>query len=307
MAPALVFAATSFVGRHLVKRLQQTGRPVVATGRQPQPGQFVCDLTQPGQVECILVHHRPAWIFQSAGATAGGTRADMDRLHVDATRILLQTCARLVPQARIVLFGSAAEYGNVEPRFLPVTEKHPPLPTSDFGLSKLAQFQVATEMARTHGLQVAVVRPFNILGPGLPAHYFAGRLCQRLLTAQQRGESGPMPIANAQATRDWIDVRDVAEAVVRLAQDFAWLPGQVEAFNLATGREASVLEVAQRLCALGGPFQAVPEGTIDSRSAIMRSCGDASKIEQAIGWRAAISWEESVAAQWAAACGLAKQ
>ena len=286
MAKTLVLAGNSFIGRHIVERLSQAGVEVTATSRRS------CDLTNPQEVEHTIVATLPRWIIQCAGATTGGTRADMDRLHVDGTRSLLQAVARHVPDATVVLFGSAAEYGNVPPAALPTHEDYPPDPQSPFGQSKLAQTRLAEQLAGEHGLRVLLLRPFNVLGPGLPEHYFAGTLARRLLNCAKI-----VPISNGQATRDWVDVRDVAEAVTGLLRAKP-ASGRVSIYNVATGIETSVLAVAQELCRLAGDLVAVDGEEDRGRSGILLSCGDASRLRDSLGWQPRIRWQESLADLW---------
>lgn len=153
-------------------------------------------------------------------------------------------------------------------------------------------------LAGEHGLRVHVVRPFNLVGPGLGRHYFAAELCERLRQARQAGRSGALAIDNGQATRDWVDVRDAADAVLRLALDAPPAPGAIGVYNIATGQETSVLELAEHLCRLAGDFHAVDAGPAGSRSGIDRSCGDAARLRTATGWQARVPWQRSVEELW---------
>jgi nucleoside-diphosphate-sugar epimerase len=226
-------------------------------------------------------------------------RTEMDRLHLDGTRNLLEAMVQHVPESVTVLFGSAAEYGEVAASDLPVREDYPARPESDFGKSKLAQLHLAEDIAAQRALRVLVVRPFNIVGPGLPDHYLPAALARRLRQELTIRRNGPFPIVNGHATRDWVDVRDVAEAVIVLLRQSVPAPGKVELYNIASGQETAVLEMAQKLCDLAGSgFTAVPAGTESSRSGIQRSCGDATRFRTAVGWQPRISWQESVTDLW---------
>ncbi len=72
----------------------------------------------------------------------------------------------------------------------------------------------------------------------------------------------------------------------------------MEIYNIATGQETSVLEVAECLCRLGGDFHAVDAGRAESRSGIDRSCGDAARLRAATGWQPTVPWRCSVQALW---------
>jgi nucleoside-diphosphate-sugar epimerase len=300
MATALVIAGNSFIGRHLCGALREAGLDVVATARDTGwlPGAEPCDLTDRDRVDEVVAAAQPQWVFQCAGATATDDPVLLYRLHVGGTLHLLAAVARHAPAAPVALLGSAAEYGVVGPEALPVTEAYPAAPRSFFGASKLAQTQAGQAAAAEWGLSVAAVRPFNVLGPGLPAHYFAASFAQRLVRAKAAGAGGDVPVVNADATRDFVDVRDVAQALVGLMARAVPPAGTMALYNIASGRETPLRAVARKLCDLAGGFRAVDAGAGRSRSNISRSCGDAGRLRQATGWVPRIGWEQSVEDLW---------
>jgi GDP-4-dehydro-6-deoxy-D-mannose reductase len=214
---------------------------------------------------------------------------------VGGTLNVLKTAAELAPEATIVLFGSAAEYGSVPGEALPVSESQREAPTSFFGASKLAQTRLGLAAAAEWGLRIIVARPFNLIGPGLPDHYLAAALARRLRDEGDREE--PFAVANGCASRDFVDVRDVAEAVVLFAEREVARPGKGCVFNLASGQETTVLEVAEHLCRLAGRRRAVDLGAEPSRSGVSRSCGDARRA-RAVGWVPRIGWKQSLEDLW---------
>jgi nucleoside-diphosphate-sugar epimerase len=296
---ALVFASSSFVGGYLARRLRDHGVEVVATARRAEghPGTWNCDLADEGGVQHIVAGCRPRWIFQCAAVTAPGGRPDLlYQVHVHGTLNVLAAVARHAPEATVVLFGSAAEYGRVDNEGQPLAEDQVPGLLSFYGASKLAQTQLAAAAAGEWRLRVLVVRPFNVLGPGLPAHYLAGALARRL--HDEGPVDRPFPVANGAVTRDFVDVRDVTEAVLALATRAAPAPGEAQVYNIASGRETPILAVAAKLCALAGRRQVVDEGPSPSRSAIARSRGDATRLRRAVNWEPRVSWEQSLEDLW---------
>ena len=297
---ALVFAGTSFLGRFVRAALQARGVRVVATSRRPVPDSdtLVGDLADPEFASSALEATRPDWIVNCAGAAATSDPVDQLLLHVSATRQLLAAVHRIVPRSAVVLIGSAAEYGEIEAERLPIREDCPPAPSGSYGSSKLEQTRLADAAARERNLRILVLRPFNILGPGLPEHYFAAALARRLASARRAERPGEFPVRNLQATRDFVDVRDVAEAVAGLLETQAATPGAMRLFNVATGRETSLLSVATHLGGLAGGFVPIDGGSGESRSPISRSRGDASRLRQTIGWNPRFDWERSIQDLW---------
>jgi GDP-4-dehydro-6-deoxy-D-mannose reductase len=292
---ALVIAGGSFIGRHLCRRLRDDGISVRATGRGEELG--YCDVGEAERVGEVIRSAGADWIFQCAAATTPDATPElMHRVHVSGTLNVLRAAVKHSPNAVVVLFGSAAEYGAVEDSNLPITEDQPTNPLTLFGASKAGQTHVALTAAAAWGLRVVVVRPFNVLGPGLPDHYLAGALTRRLLQSGASTES--IGVANPYATRDFVDVRDVAGALVSIAERAVPSPGEPVVYNIASGIETPVIAVARELCALQGRRPAVAAGEAASRSQIRRSCGDASRLRRTIGWRPRVSWRESLFDLW---------
>jgi GDP-4-dehydro-6-deoxy-D-mannose reductase len=298
MDVALIIAGQSFVGRHLRQQFARRGIACRATNRRMHADYLACDVCQQSEVDALLAVVRPHWIFACAGVTANRSEGELHAVHVGATESLMRAVARHVPEAIIVLVGSAAEYGAVAPEMLPIRECCPAQPLSRYGRSKLAQTELAQCLASRHGLRVHVVRPFNLVGPGLGRQYFAAALCERLRQARLEGRFGAIAIDNGRATRDWVDAGDAADAMMRLALDAPPARGGVEIYNIATGQETSVLDFAEHLCRLGGDFHAVDAGPAGSRSGIDRSCGDAARLRAATGWQPTVPWQRSVQALW---------
>lgn len=301
MSRALVIAGTSFLGKHLSAHLTKQGVEVVATSRAPKPGSTLlpCDITERIGVESLIRELQPDLVFNCAALTTWPVSAhECYRTHVLGTLNLLGALRNSVRNARTVLFGSAAEYGNVPDDCLPIKETEATRPQTFFGVSKLAQTHLVRHATAEWNLRVVIARPFNIIGPGLGEQYLAGQLTARLRS--NLNPATPLGICNGTATRDFIDVRDVVAAVVQLADKAE--PGVAEVYNIASGTEVKVRAVAEQLCKLAGGRHVVDLGAGVSRTHIERSCGDARKLSDATGWRPVISWQKSLADMWAHAC-----
>jgi nucleoside-diphosphate-sugar epimerase len=114
---------------------------------------------------------------------------------------------------RLVHLGSAAEYGLTEPG-VPVSESAIPRPVGEYGATKLAGTRLV-QQAGAAGLDPVVLRVFNPVGPEAPEGSLPGRVMSELRRALADGTEvrlGPL-----EAVRDFIDARDVAEAVIAAA------------------------------------------------------------------------------------------
>ncbi len=292
----LVTGGSGFLGRHALDALLPTG-DVIALGRRCPPGwdprQFVAaDLERPETIRRALDLVQPDQVIHAAGKTPPADSDQLYRSNTCATRNLIQAMEALDRPARLVLVGSAAELGPVKKEELPVAEDHPCRPVDGYGVCKWLA-TVAGLTARPP-LEVVIARVFNPIGPGQPATQAFGRFAARLLSA----EPGPMTVGDLEGRRDFIDVRDVARALVALA--LSGRPGRV--YHVGTGQSHRVRDGLDRLIRSSGramevrvdPGLAGAPGPRDSRADIQRIVTDT-------GWRPQIEWERSLGDLWRAA------
>jgi GDP-4-dehydro-6-deoxy-D-mannose reductase len=275
----LVIAANSFIGRAVYALLPDAVATTRATG---------CDLLDATGVDRLIASIRPVRVINCAGAAGRAPAAEQYALHVGGTLNLLEAMRRHAPHAVAVLLGSAAEYG--EPAVLPTPEDAPTRPLTFYGASKLAQTHLAAACAAEWGLRIVTARLFNVIGPGLPERYFLAALAARLRSSQD----ATFPLDAFAATRDFIDVRDAASALVALC-DVA-VPGRMEVANVGSGEAIGVADAARRMGELAGGRVPVDSGRAGG---VMHSRADIRKIRTLTGWVPEIGWRESVAAVWA--------
>jgi len=302
----MVTGGSGFLGRHLLDRLAvdaPDGVEVVAIGRRQPEGRptirFVpVDLEDPAGVIRSVAEIAPSVVFHLAGRTPPASPDLLYRSNTMATVHLLDALRSSSRPARVVLVGSAAELGPVPVEDLPVAEDYPCHPGEAYGLSKL--LATAAGLAARPPLEVIVARVFNPIGPGLPASQALGRFAGELAAG-----SGPIRllVGDLEARRDFVDARDVAGALVAMADRAR--TGRV--YHVGTGRSERVGDGLVRLIGLSGrevtvevdPAFARGRGPMDSRA-------DCRRIASEVGWSAVTSWETSLADLWAEAVGGAK-
>jgi len=137
--------------------------------------------------------------------------------------------------------SSSEVYGTAEK--VPMSEKHPLNPESPYAASKAACDLLVDSYRRTFGIDVSIVRPFNNYGPRQNEGSYAGVIpitIQRILAGKQ-----PIVHGTGKQTRDYIFVKDVADAFVKV-HDSKVTRGK--ALNIATGREITILSMVQAIC-----------------------------------------------------------
>ena len=298
MPTCLVTGGSGFLGRHLLDRLMAeplSGLDPFSLGRRPPvgwpAGRFLpCDLDDPEAVARSVLEIAPSTVFHLAGRTPPSVVEDYYRANLLATLRLLDALHASGRPCRVVLIGSAAELGPVPVESLPVVEDYPCRPTDPYGLSKW--LATSAGLVAPPPLEVLVARVFNPIGPGLPASQALGRFADALADG-----SGPLRllVGNLDARRDFVDVRDVAHALVALASRGS--PGRV--YHVGTGSSRRVWDGLDRLIALSGrevtiegdPAMVQARGPSDSRADIRR-------ITEETGWSPEISWERSLHDLW---------
>ena len=146
----------------------------------------------------------------------------------------------------ILLTGTSAEYGIIGKDDLPIKETVSPRPYDHYGISKLAQTLMGIREA-LNGLPLIMVRPFNIIGPGMPQHLVIQNFIQQLVRIQQKAISPILEVGNLSSVRDFVNVNDVVNAMWQLIQK----PEAIgEVVNICTGVGASIEEVLRILLEL---------------------------------------------------------
>lgn len=172
----------------------------------------------------------------------------------------------------------------------PLREDAPIAPVSPYAASKAGAELAARETHERTGLRVIVARPFQQTGPGQDERFVVPALVRRLLAAKALGAHA-VKVGNLDPVRDFLDVRDVADALVALlARGVAG-----ETYNIATGKGVALGDLFDRIAEAVG-VTAVPEA--DPR--LMRAAdipylvGDATKLTAATGWSATIPLERTL-------------
>jgi nucleoside-diphosphate-sugar epimerase len=248
----LVIGARGYLGAHVRSRARAAGLDVITAGRKSLPGSpcHQCvDLAEcdPAAIAAMIDRLAPDAVANCAGATAGSPCA-LAGANVTGTFALVRALLLAADPPRLVHLGSAAEYGRGEPGE-PVGEHAIPRPVALYGATKLAGTKMV-ELAAVAGLDAAVLRVFNPVGPGAPESSLPGRLAAELRRADGMDQrDGDVRLGALDAVRDFVDARDVADAVLA-AVTAPDLPHRV--LNIGSGRGVPVRALVKELVAISG-------------------------------------------------------
>jgi GDP-4-dehydro-6-deoxy-D-mannose reductase len=284
---ALVTGADGFVGRHLLEHLRASGDEAVGVDRD-------CDVTDAHSVRDVLASERPEAIYHLAALTAVGASwsnpVEYTRVNVLGTKNVLDAASDAVPEASIVLVSSADVYGVVRPEDLPLVETFRVAPANPYASSKVEAEHVAHDAVRERDQHVVIVRPFNHVGPGQSTDFVIPAIVNRLLQARADGVD-EIVVGDLSTRRDFSDVRDVVRAYRLLVE----LGGSGEVYNIASGVDVGLFDIAQRLVAAIAPnVHLVTDESLLRPVEVPVSCGSYEKLRRATKWRPSITLDASL-------------
>ena len=286
---ALVTGAAGFVGRHLCAHLLAEGDTVVGVDRADGP-----DLLDAAAVDALLADIAPDVVYHLGGWSDVGSSwqhpVDCFRVNAEGTLNVL-SAASANGGPRVLAVTSADVYGTIAPEQLPIAEDTPFRPVTPYAASKVAADQLALQAWLGTGLETIRVRAFNHLGPGQTTRFVAPAIAARIAHNERDG-SDVIPVGNLTPRRDVTDVRDVVRAYRLLM--LSGEPG--EAYNVCSGRDLTIEELALRLVGLAErPMTLAPDPELQRpvETPVLR--GDRSKIERVTGWTPRIDLDTTLA------------
>ncbi len=206
--PILLTGATGFVGGHVMSRGRELGLPIVASSG---------DLRDPQVAHDVVADANPSAVIHLAACPRAAGLAVWDLL-ADEVRMagnLLRALDDVAPGARVLIPGSAGQYGIASGE--PLSETAPTVPLSAYGAVKCALETACLTPALRGRSTVIWARSFNLLGPGqgldAPVPSWARQI------AEGESEGGvQLRTGDLSVVRDFLDVRDVADAYLALLQ-----------------------------------------------------------------------------------------
>ena len=290
----LVTGAQGFVGRYLVRQaLSSPSVSVLGIGRS-QPNAYAplpaalreryayaaADVRDTERLSGAIRRFVPTTIVHLASGLRDDSPPQLLEVNIAGTLSLLDAikCAD-VPSPRVLIASSGGVYGRSTR--LPLAEDAPCVPVDLYSASKLAQEHVGRIVGGGRGLSVVIARLFNLIGPGQDERYACARFARQLVERSRLGDSARIDVGDLSPTRDFIDVRDAAWAMLLLAR--VRRPGNV--YNVASGVETSIATLLDLTCAAVGLTQPPAVSRTYHRAAdIPRHVADVEKL-LAIGYR----------------------
>jgi GDP-4-dehydro-6-deoxy-D-mannose reductase len=238
---ALVTGITGFVGSHMADFLLERGDVEVFGAKRwssrlrnirhilDKVRLIDYEITDYTSVLALLEHVRPDVIFhfaaQSFVSPSWTTPRQTFEVNVLGTLNILEVMKQLRPDCRILISGSAEEFGEVHEDEIPITEDSPLRPINPYGVSKVAQDFLAFEHFKSYGQKVIRVRAFNHIGPRRDNVFAFGSFGYQIAMIEKKGKPPVVKVGTLTARRDFCDVRDMVRAYWLASQK--GIPGEL--------------------------------------------------------------------------------
>jgi UDP-glucose 4-epimerase len=296
----LVTGGAGFIGRTLVDELTARGHRVVVLdnlslrpGREAPnlpPGAKLAtgDIRDGAVVQSILERERPQTVYHLAAIhyipLCDADPAACVSVNTAGAAAVLQACARLDAAPVCVMASTGAVYAPAETA---LREDDRLAPVDIYGLSKLWLEQLAELYAKRDGLRVSVARVFNVYGPGETNPHLIPSLVDQALTGSV------IQVGNLTTRRDYVHVRDVANALVAIAD--ASRESSLKPINIGSGRAVSGREVVDTIALC---MDTKLKTATDARRlrAVDRPLllSDTRRASDLLGWRAQVAFEDGI-------------
>ncbi len=306
MKKALIIGGAGFVGHYLADHLyRQYGWSVCCTKlaleqMQMNHGQIVnLDILDRAATERLIAGFCPDYIFHLAAQSSVALSWKRPDLTVDVNikgavyvlEAVRRVAERTGHKPRVLLVGSGEEYGYIEETELPIREENPIRPGNIYAATKACQNLLGQIYARAYGLDVMMIRAFNIIGPGQTTQFVVSDFCKQAADIEAGKQPPVLSVGNLSARRDFTDVRDVVRAYGMLAQTGK----SGVTYNVGSGRDIAISLVLAEILR-----QAKCEIRVETDPDRMRPsdvpviAADISRLLEATDWKPEIPLEQTI-------------
>jgi UDP-glucose 4-epimerase len=295
----LVTGGAGFIGSHLVEALADCRVKVLddfSTGRAENlpKNQLNLEVIRGDVRSAIVVAKALREVSVVFHLACRGVRHSIGNpwenhdVNASGTLVLLRE-AKKANVERFVHVSSSEVYGTAQQT--PMDETHPTRPETIYGGAKLAGESYARAYHRTYGLPTTIVRPFNNYGPRSHHEGESGEVIPRFAVWALCGWP-PVIFGGGTQTRDFIYVEDTAYWLRKAAECDALIG---ETINLGTGRETSVLELAQIVYQAAGTPMPPPDFQSRRPGDVDRHLAGVKLAEEALGFHVRTPLEQGIA------------
>lgn len=297
----VVTGAAGFVAPYFIRALRKAAPNAEVLGcarhREDCGADLALDITDAVAARELVEKIQPTHVMHLAGMSAPpDAMADPKTawaVNVFGAMNVARAILQQAPDCVFMLAGSGEVYGSSANEHLPLTEDAVLRPANEYAATKAAA-DLAIGALTASGLRSIRFRPFNHIGPGQIEKYALSSFAAQIARIEFALQPPVVRVGNLDVERDFLDVRDVADAYVKATMRSEQIPtGSI--FNIASGTPRRILDLLNRLIAMSSVRISVEQDPLRVRSAeIPAIYGDASRAREALDWLPVCDFNETL-------------
>ena len=266
----VVTGSAGFVGSYLVKQLEKEGAKVF--GLDIING---IDITNWEKIKGIkdfdILYHLAAIMFVPFSYENPRKTYYVNTI---GTLNMLELCRR--NNAKMI-FASSYIYGK--PQYLPIDEEHPISSLNPYARSKIIGEELCKGYSQDHGVNIIILRPFNIYGKGQNEDFLIPSIINQ-------AKQGLIQLKDPDPKRDFVHINDVIDAYIKAAQ---YNKSDFEVFNIGSGKSHSVREVVEIIVSNFKEDIKTELSGERRENEVMNTVADIRKAKKLLGWKPKIN------------------
>lgn len=264
VSDVLITGASGFVGRHVEKRLCELQYDVIAVDSSSG------DVAEWGT---WTRYPRADVVIHLAGRTyvpdSWNNPEEFFRTNLFGTICALRYCRQ---HRSNLIFASTYVYGV--PGSLPISENATLRPSNPYAMSKKIAEDACRFYSEGYGLNVTILRPFNVYGPGQDCRF----LIPSTIAQVRSGKC--IEVEDLEPKRDYLYIDDLVSAFLAAIQR----PARFDIFNVASGTSHSVSEIIQLIQEIAGTSLPIHCRGRRRQGEIMETVADIRRARDVLGW-----------------------
>jgi len=290
----LVTGGSGFVGRYMLEALARAYPSahrvsLARTGEtNPSPGwnPVTFDLLNPTEVEAAIRETRPDLVIhlaaQASAARSFVAAEETWRVNFVGSFNLASALARQATES-VVVFASTADVYGASLSEGDAHEDMIPRPLNAYARSKAAAETMLADVL-PQSARLVVVRPFSHIGAGQDKRFALASFAAQIVEIENGRAEPRLSVGDLSVQRDFLDVRDVVDAYIRLIAVSPDLPAR-NVFDVASGQTRSLASVVERMRALARrDFEIVVDPSRLRPADIQIARCAAAKLRETTGW-----------------------
>lgn len=285
----LVFGSDGFIGRNVCKELEKSNDVVraVRDGAVDNVKEVQVDLGDQVSIGQALKITQPEIIVNCAGVVDVSTDVN---LNAKFTQNIIEQAIKINSVKKIIISGSAGEYGAVDQDLDLINEDVPLNANSGYGLSKVKEELLALEYNNKNGIDIVILRIFNPIGKNMAGRFLIMQLLQQIKEFKN-GNREFIELSRLDAKRDYTAIQDVAAAFRVVVENDT----KHSVYNVGSGHSTTNGELL-RLLLKSCKLLTMPQIKELSAKAEVRVAdkADITRLFNEFGWRPVWKIDESI-------------